>query len=74
MNAPERVAEFAIVIEPDEDGFLVRVPAVKGCQSFGLTRDEARANMKEAIEGWLETAAELGIPIPEPESVTVTLP
>ena len=44
-----------ILIEQDEDGFFVaEVPALPGCLSQGKTQDEALANIKEAVEGWLE--------------------
>ena len=45
-----------VVLEQDEDGFWVaEVPAMPGCLSQGNTRDEALTNIREAIEGWLET-------------------
>ena len=44
-----------VVIEQDEAGYYVaEVPALPGCLSQGKTREEALANVKEAIEGWLE--------------------
>ena len=44
-----------VVIEQDEAGYFVaEVPALPGCLSQGKTREEAIANIKEAIEGWLE--------------------
>ena len=44
-----------VIIEPGEDrGFVAHVPALRGCWSQGDTRDEALANVREAIEGWLE--------------------
>ena len=44
-----------VVIEKDETGYFVaEVPALPGCLSQGKTREEAIANIKEAIEGWLE--------------------
>lgn len=48
-----------VVIEPGEDfGFVVHVPALRGCISQGNTREEAIANIREAIEGWLSAAQE----------------
>lgn len=45
-----------VIIEPGEDrGFVAHVPALKGCWSQGNTRAEALANVREAIQGWLET-------------------
>jgi predicted RNase H-like HicB family nuclease len=55
--AQELVDRFEVVFEPDEEGFHVFVPALKGCHSWGATRDEARTMIREAIELWLETAA-----------------
>ena len=43
------------IIEQDEAGYYVaEVPALPGCLSQGKTHEEAVANIKEAIEGWLE--------------------
>jgi predicted RNase H-like HicB family nuclease len=43
-----------IIIEKDEAGYFVaEVPALPGCLSQGKTYQEAIANIKEAIEGWL---------------------
>jgi predicted RNase H-like HicB family nuclease len=45
-----------VIIELGEDrGFIAHVPALKGCWSQGDTRPEAIANVREAIEAWLET-------------------
>ncbi len=44
-----------VVVEQDEaDYFVAEVPALPGCLSQGKTRDEAIANVKDAIEGWFE--------------------
>jgi predicted RNase H-like HicB family nuclease len=44
-----------ILIEQDEAGYYVaEVPALPGCLSQGKTSEQAIANIKEAIEGWLE--------------------
>ena len=44
-----------VIIEQDENGYYVaEVPAFPGCLSQGKTHEEAVANIKEAIEGWLE--------------------
>jgi predicted RNase H-like HicB family nuclease len=44
-----------VVIEKDEAGYYVaEVPALPGCLSQGKTYEEAIANIKEAVEGWLE--------------------
>jgi predicted RNase H-like HicB family nuclease len=44
-----------VVIEPGEDfGFVAHVPALPGCWTQGRSRDEALANVREAIAAWLE--------------------
>jgi len=44
-----------VIIEQDENGYYVaEAPALPGCLSQGKTYEEAIANIKEAIEGWLE--------------------
>ena len=49
-----------IVLEEEEDGtYSVHCPALKGCHSQGHTRDEAIANIQEAIELYLEVAGEI---------------
>tara|TARA_B100000315_G_C14337018_1_gene477859 strand:- start:397 stop:561 length:165 start_codon:yes stop_codon:yes gene_type:complete len=46
--------KFAITLETDEDGFVVAsCPALPGCHSQGKTKDEAIANIKEAVEGFV---------------------
>jgi predicted RNase H-like HicB family nuclease len=56
--------QFTVVIEPDEDAFHAFVPALPGCHSFGMTLDEARANIAEAMGLHIECMREDGEPIP----------
>jgi predicted RNase H-like HicB family nuclease len=45
-----------VVLEQGEDGWIVAsVPALPGCHTQGRTRDEALANVHEAVRGWLES-------------------
>ena len=51
--------EFTVVIERDEDGYLVgSVPSLKGCHTQARTMDELLERMKEAIQLCLEVAGE----------------
>lgn len=51
-----KVMTLKIVLEPGEDGMVIAsVPALPGCHSQGLTRDEALENIREAVVGWLES-------------------
>ena len=52
-----------------EDGaFIAEAPELAGCAADGATRQEALANVEIVIAEWLETALELGRPIPEPKN------
>jgi len=47
--------KLRIVLEPSEDGgYTAIVPALPGCLSEGESREEALANVQEAIELYLE--------------------
>lgn len=67
--------KLKVVIEPGEDsGFVAHAPALKGCWSQGETRQEAIANIREAIEAWLEVEqdkADRGGRLGDVELVTV---
>ena len=55
-----------VVLYPGEDGYMVaEVPSLPGCVSQGKTRDEALANVREAISLHEEVLRERGEPIPE---------
>ena len=50
--------KLKVVLEPsDEGGFTATVPALPGCISEGNTKEEALANIREAIELYLEPGA-----------------
>ena len=55
---------FPVTIDRDEDGvWIVECPAIPGCVSQGSTKDEAIANIHEAIKLCLEVRAERGLPL-----------
>lgn len=43
-----------VVHDAEEGGFWAEVPALPGCVSQGETMDELLANIREAIQAWLE--------------------
>ena len=43
----------ALIHNAEEGGFWAEVPALPGCVTQGETLDEVRANIREAIQGWL---------------------
>jgi len=46
----------AIIHPAEEGGYWAEVPALPGCITEGDTIEEVTANLKDAIEGWLEVA------------------
>lgn len=59
--------KFRVTIEPDEDGvFIAECPTLPGCVSQGNTRDEAMTNIRDAVQGYLESLKKHGEPIPPP--------
>jgi len=57
---------YTAVFEPaPEGGFTVSVPALPGCISEGDTYEEALANIRDAVEGYIAVLKEDGDPIPE---------
>ena len=50
----------------EDDLWIADVPDLPGCVTHGSTRAKALANAAEAIEGWLETARDCKMAIPEP--------
>ncbi len=61
------MARYRVLIEQDEDGvFVAECPSLPGCVSQGRTRDEAIANIKDAIAGYLESLRKHNEPIPPP--------
>ncbi len=50
-----------VVLHPGEDGYWVaEVPSLPGCISQGKSKEEAIANIREAIGQWIEAARKLG--------------
>ena len=58
-----------VVHEAEEGGFWAEVPALPGCVSQGETMDELLANMRAAIQAWLDTAPPDDAPPAEPRQV-----
>jgi predicted RNase H-like HicB family nuclease len=50
--------KYPVILIPSDEGFAVSCPALPGCLSQGETREEALANIREAIQLWLEVAEE----------------
>ncbi|MDJ0578819.1 type II toxin-antitoxin system HicB family antitoxin [Crocosphaera sp.] len=63
-----------VIIYPGEDDYWVaQCPSLPPCISQGKTKEEAIANIREAIELYLEVLQEEGRVIPEDKVETLTL-
>jgi predicted RNase H-like HicB family nuclease len=57
-----------IIYWSEEDAvFVAEVPELPGCMAHGSTHADALREVEVAISLWLDTARELGRPIPEPK-------
>jgi predicted RNase H-like HicB family nuclease len=55
-----------VIIYPGEDGYWVaECPSLLGCISQGKTKEEAIANIKEAINGYIAALEEDNLQVPE---------
>ncbi len=61
--------KYAVIFEREQDNWAAYVPDLPGCMSTGRTLDETKVNIREAIEGHLETLRTFGGPVPEPSSL-----
>ena len=58
MNG-ERKKHYPVIVEQDADGaYIVECPVFQGCRSYGMTLDEALANIREAIEVCVDEGVE----------------
>ena len=65
---------FKVVVERGEDGyFVVHCPALPACWSQGRSRESALANVREAIELYLEQETGEAEPNSEREVVELAL-
>lgn len=56
--------KFLTTLDRDEDGvWIAECPSIPGCVSQGATREEALANIREAVADCLEVRAGLGMPL-----------
>lgn len=60
-DLPSRGMTVRVVLYPGDDGYVIaECPELPGCASQGRDRSDAIANIREAIEGWLDVEAESG--------------
>jgi predicted RNase H-like HicB family nuclease len=58
---------YAIIVfwSREEGGWIADAPDLKSCSAYGDAPEEAVAELRLAMEAWLETAREHNDPIPE---------
>jgi predicted RNase H-like HicB family nuclease len=58
--------EVILYWSEEDQAFIAEVPELPGCAADGRTYREALANVERVIAEWIQTATELGRPVPEP--------
>ncbi len=59
--------ELVIYWSEEDETFIVEVPELPGCMADGQTYQEAVTNAEIVIQEWIDTAKDLGRPIPSPK-------
>jgi predicted RNase H-like HicB family nuclease len=59
--------EIIIFWSDEDNAFVAEVPELPGCMADGKTYHEALSHAEQIIQEWIETARELGRPIPQPK-------
>ena len=59
--------EVIIYWSAEDEAFIAEVPELAGCAADGSTYREALSNVEIIIQEWIDTAKELGRPVPEPK-------
>jgi len=77
IDVTPRRAQFTTIVHSEEatDGSIVyraEIPELPGCMSHGETPQEARQNLEEAKDLYIETLSEQGRPVPRPIEATVS--
>ena len=63
-----------VIIYPGEDSYWVaECPSLPGCISQGSTKEDAIANIKEAIRGYVAALEQDNLPVPEERFETLVL-
>ena len=57
--------EVIIYWSEEDESFIAEVPELPGCAADGATYEEVLSNLETIIDEWIETARELGRPIPK---------
>ena len=61
--------KYAVIFERAQNNWAAYVPDLPGCMTTGQTLEETKINIREAIQGHLETLRAFGDTVPEPTSL-----
>lgn len=59
--------EIILYWSKEDQVFIAETPELSGCMAHGNSEEEALANIKDAIQLWIETARKYGDEIPQPK-------
>jgi predicted RNase H-like HicB family nuclease len=59
--------EIIIYWSKDDQAFIAEVPELPGCMAHGDSHESALANIRDAVDLWIQTAREFNDPIPQPK-------
>lgn len=61
---------FNIAWSDEDEEYVATCPAFSGLSAYGKTEEEALAEAKVALEGFIKVCEDKGIPLPEPQTVS----
>lgn len=65
--------EIILYWSAEDEAYVAEVPELPGCAADGSSYEEAIENVQIVIDEWIDTARELGRPIPEPKGKRLIL-
>ena len=57
----------AVIKKDDNNTYYAVVPSLPGCVTQGDTIEATKANLKEAVTGWIESRIDMGWEVPKPD-------
>ena len=61
--------KYAVIFEKADSNWAAYVPDLPGCISTGKTLEDTERNIREAIEGHVQTLREFGETVPDPTTI-----
>ena len=59
--------EIILYWSNEDEAFIAEAPELPGCMAHGDDQEEALKNIQAAMQFWIDTAEELGRPVPQPK-------